>query len=152
MRVVRQFQVRPVYFLSTAKDKDRMREKDGERDTGRALHRILYIHQIGATVLWLRLTLQQSPSSVSIHPSPLLSQSYRYTVCQARWSAVRSRHVPLGFNTPLTNPPPNSRWHAMPGSSATGGLRRYQWLKWPWVRCACVCTRLFQYSLCVFVP
>lgn len=38
------------------------------------------------------------------------------------------KHVPFGFNTPLTNPPPRSRWHAPPGSSATGGL--------PWYRCA----------------
>lgn len=66
------------------------------------------------------------PMHLYLHfpPPPLYSRtakSYWYAVCQARWSAARSKHVQLGFNNPLTNPPPNSRWHAMPGSSAMGG-------------------------------
>lgn len=110
----------------TCQHRERQRPRDRELCSE-------YTHQIGATELWLRLTLQLStPLSLSIHlpPTSRLSrcsaQSYWYTVCPARWSATRLKHVPLGFNTPLTNPPPSSRWHAVPGSSATGGLHWYQ--------------------------
>lgn len=124
-KILCQFQV---YLLHTHTQGKRKADRGGEIENTCKIHPSNAWHRALAafnpTAMYPSVSIHLFP--IPLHPSHWIAQSYWYTVCQARWSAARSKHVALGFNTPLTNPPLSSRWHASPGSGATGGLPPYR--------------------------